>query len=300
MGKTAFRPEIIFKNMGKTYWPDEGYSKGDLVEYYAGIIPFLLPHLLERPITMKRYPDGIKKASFYQKNYPSYAPEWVGKVRVPFTDEDKDLIYVNSGETILWLISLGCIELHSWLSTRYCLERPDIMIFDLDPAPPACFADTLPIAVTIRDILHDLDLECYPKSSGADGLHIYIPIRPEYTYNQVRDALKAFCEAMCGLMPDKVTVKLLKKERKGRIYLDYLQNGFGKTTVSVYSARPEPKAPVSTPLSWDEIEEKTIKPEDFTIKNMLDRVNKRGDLFLPVITNKQNITKFLKFTGQIR
>lgn len=298
MGKKVVTPDIVLKNLDKTYWPDEGYTKGELLEYYAAMIPILLPHLLDRPITMKRYPNGIKGDFFYQKNYPAYAPTWIGKVKVPFSEENKELVYVNRGETILWMVNMGCIEMHSWLSTRYSLSRPDIMIFDLDPDPPAGFQDTLPVALTIRDILRDLDLECYPKSSGSDGLHIYIPIKPEYTFDQVREALKVFCEAMAEMMPDKVTTALPKSDRKGRVYLDYLQNGYAKTTVCVYSVRPESQAPVSTPLKWQEVEQGTVKVTDFTIKSILDRVHGIGDLFMPVVNRKQDIAKLMKFTGQ--
>lgn len=298
MGKTAFRPEIKFKNLEKLFWPEEGYTKGDLLEYYAGILPVLAPHLQDRPITLKRYPDGIKKGFFYQKNYPAYAPEWVEKIRVPFSGELKELICVNTEETIMWLVNLGCIEMHSWLSTKYSLDRPDIIIFDLDPSPPSGFKETLPIALVIRDILLDLGLTCYPKSSGSDGLHLYIPVKPEHTYDTVREALKIFCEALAAEMTDKVTVSLSKAERNGRIFLDYLQNTYGKTTVSVYSVRPEPGAPVSTPLTWDEISQGTVQAGDFTIKTVLERVRLLGDLFRPVLTHKQDIAKLLKFTGQ--
>jgi len=294
MPVTKEKTELKFKNLEKVFWPDEGYTKGDLLDYYLQMLPYLLPHLLRRPVTMKRYPDGIGGKFFYQKSYPVYAPPWVASVMVPTEKGPKKMVSVENGETILWLVNLGCIECHTWLSRVETLDKPDIFIFDLDPAPPAAFAETLPVAVTIRNILADYGLQSYAKTSGSDGLHIYIPIQPIASYEQVRSALQVFCQALARLMPEQVTVAMPKIKREGKIYLDYLQNGYAKTTVAVYSVRPEEGAPVSTPLTWAEVEKGLVSPRQFTLKNVPSRVQRLGDLFYPVSTNRQDPREFFR------
>jgi len=294
------KTDVKFKNLDKVYWPEEGFTKGDLLNYYLALLPDLWPHLADRPVTMKRYPDGIKGKFFYQKNYPAYAPQWVSRVTVPTEEGPKDMVSVERQETILWLVNLGCIECHTWLSRVAALNKPDIFIFDLDPASPAGFAETLPVAAAIRNILRDYGLESYPKTSGSDGLHVYVPILPIVTYDVIRAGLQKFCEALTRLLPEQVTIALSKAKRDGKVYLDYLQNGYAKTTVAVYSVRPEAGAPVSTPLTWTEVEGGNLTPRQFNLTTVPDRVRKLGDLFGPVATFRQDPTSFLQLTCKLK
>lgn len=293
------KADVKFKNLDKVYWPEEGFTKGDLLNYYLAMVPQLLPHLLNRPMTMKRYPDGITGKFFYQKNYPSYAPEWVARVTVPTEEGPKDMVSVDRNETILWMVNLGCIECHTWLSRVEALNNPDIFIFDLDPAPPAGFAETLPVAVAIRNILQDYGLKSYAKTSGSDGVHVYVPVQPLVSYEVIREGLQRFCQALTSLLPDQVTIAMPKVKREGKVYLDYLQNGYAKTTVAVYSVRPKRGAPVSTPLSWEEVIEGRITPRQFNINTVPQRVRKIGDLFRPVWEERQDPRAFLRLTGKL-
>lgn len=294
------KADVKFKNLDKVYWPEEGFTKGALLNYYLSIAPVLLPHLLNRPITMKRYPDGITGKFFYQKNYPSYAPEWVKRITVPTEEGFKDMVCVDRAETILWLVNLGCIECHSWLSRVDSLTNPDIFIFDLDPAPPAGFAETLPVAMTIKNILQDYGLKSYAKTSGSDGLHIYVPVQPLASYEVIREALQRFCQALTSLLSEQVTIAMPKLKRQGKVYLDYLQNGYAKTTAAVYSVRPERGAPVSTPLYWEEVAGGKITPSQFNLQTVPPRVQKVGDLFRPVWEDRQDPRSFLQLTARIK
>lgn len=283
------KEEINISNLEKVFWPQEGYRKGDLIDYYLSISKYILPHLIDRPFVMKRYPEGIKGNYFYQKNCPGYAPHWIKKTTI----NAKNMILCNDVDTLIWLINLGCIELHHWLARFPHLDKPDIIVFDLDPEPPASFKDTLQVALIIYDIMKVANLKCYAKTSGSKGLHIYIPIIPEYKFALIKDTLKVFCKYLTDQYPQLVTIEMKKEMRKGKVYLDYLQNGYGKTMAGVYSVRAVDGALVSTPLLWKEIKE-GIEIADFNIKNIQKRLNVVGDLFAEVNSSPQDFSPFVK------
>jgi len=281
--------KIKVSNLDKVFWPEEKILKGDLIKYYLEMADYVLPHLHNRPFVMKRYPDGISGNAFYQKQSPIHTPPWIETTSI----EEKQMILCNNADTLIWLVNLGCIELHHWLSKLPNLTNPDIIVFDLDPEPPAQFTHTLEAAIIIRNLLETVNLKCFPKTSGSEGLHIYVPILPDYSFPVVRETLKSLCNHLVSAFPKLVTTELVKSKRRGKVYLDYLQNGFGKTMASVYSVRPVPKALVSTPLTWSEVE-KGIKLADFTIFNIKERLSTYGDLFSPVNTLVQDFSPLVR------
>ena len=289
--------EIKLSNLEKVFWPEEKILKGDLIKYYLELSEYILPHLQDRPFVMKRYPDGIRGKAFYQKQSPTHTPQWVKTIML----EDRKMILCNDLDTLIWLINLGCIELHHWLSKIPNLDKPDIIVFDLDPEPPAQFAHTLEVALLIKELLDSVNIKCFPKTSGSEGLHIYFPIQASYSFPIVRETLKNLCNNLVSTFPGLVTTELNKSKRKGKIYLDYLQNGYGKTMASVYSVRPVPNALVSMPLTWSEVE-KGVDIHNFTIVNVRNRLDKYGDIFSPVNLTLQDFspltTLFSKKAGK--
>ncbi|KJS87531.1 MAG: hypothetical protein JM58_04125 [Peptococcaceae bacterium BICA1-8] len=289
--------EIKLSNLEKVFWPEEKISKGDLIKYYLELSEYILPHLQNRPFVMKRYPDGIRGKAFYQKQSPTHTPEWVKTI----TLDDRKMILCNDVDTLIWLINLGCIELHHWLSKLPNLDKPDIIVFDLDPEPPAQFAHTLEVALLIKELLDSVNIKCFPKTSGSEGLHIYLPIQACYSFPIVRETLKNLCNNLVCTFPGLVTTELNKSKRKGKVYLDYLQNGYGKTMASVYSVRPVSNALVSIPLTWSEVE-KGVDIHNFTIFNVKNRLDKYGDIFSAVNLTLQDFspltTLFSKKAGK--
>lgn len=286
--------EVNLTNLDKVFWPDEGYTKGDLLRYYTDLGRYLLPHLRDRPLVLVRHPDGIAGESFYQKETPAYAPEWVKTAAIQHPEKTVHYTICNDLDTLLWVVNQGAIEIHPWFSRWQQHDHPDIMVFDLDPEPPSTFADTLPLALAIREVLKKFSLEAYPKTSGATGLHLFVPIAPAYTHQEVAHAAGCVSRLVAGAFPEKATVERMVKKRAGRVYLDYLQNGWGKTVVAVYSPRPRPLAPVSMPLTWEEVAGGKVRPTDFTIQNALQRVQARGDLFAPVAVQRQDLTPLME------
>lgn len=280
--------EVKLTNLDKVFWP-EGITKAQLVKYYAEIGPVLLPHLKNRPFVMVRYPDGIEGEFFYQKERPDYTPQWVRSHRIIHSTENKNYIVCDDLETLVWLANQGCIEMHPWLAQIEDVDRPDLAVFDLDPAPPADFKDTLEICLLIREALKQFGLKGYPKTSGATGMHVYLPIKPELTYPQVRDCIQYICSIIHQVHPGKTTLERVIEKRTGKIYLDYLQNGKARTMACHYSLRPHPGAPVSTPLLWEEIEKGKVDPANFNIRTIFRRVEEYGDLFAEVLTSKQSL-----------
>lgn len=281
--------KLKLSNLDKLFWSEENISKGDLIRYYLEVEDYILPHLQNRPIVMKRYPDGILGEAFYQKQCPGHTPPWIETLLV----EKRKMILCNNVDTMIWLINLGCIELHHWLSKVPNLANPDIIVFDLDPEPPACFSHTLEVALVIRNFLALMDLKCFPKTSGSEGLHIFVPINPNFSFHLVKETLKNLCKQLVLAFPKLVTTELTKSKRKGKVYLDYLQNGYGKTMASVYSVRPVPGALVSTPVTWSEVE-KGIDFRKFTIFNIKQRLTEYGDIFSPVNSFNQDLTPLIK------
>ena len=276
------------KNLDKIFWPDEGYTKGDLMHYYSEIWPYIQPHLQGRPVSLVRYPEGITGNFFYQKDFPD-PPPWVETTAIANPERVIHYAMINNLETLIWSVNLGCIEVHPWLSTRYALEYPTYIIFDLDPMEPALFSDTVQIALAVRAILKELHLQSFPKISGATGIHIYLPIQSHYTYEQTSNFVKQIGTIIIKTFPTKATNERKVANRAGKVYIDHLQNLRGKTIASVYSVRPFPSAPISAPVYWEELPD--CHPSMFTIQTMLKRVQKIGDLFFQLLNLKQELPK---------
>ena len=272
-------------------WPGEGVTKGDLWSYYRDVAPWIVPHLRHRPFTMKRYREGVAKPFFFQKDAPKGMPDWIptrtfrtwprggkGESRLV------DFPLVNDELALLWMVQMHCIDMNAWYSRVDKPERPDFVLFDLDP-PEGGFGDAIRVAHLIRELMEELSLESFVKTSGADGIHVVVPIARRAGY----DETYAFAEAASRLLERRhdglVTTEWLIKKRRG-VLVDHRQNGHGKTIASAYSVRPKPGAPVSTPLEWDELTE-DVRPRDFTMAAALERVAKRGDLWEPVLHGTQ-------------
>jgi len=291
--------ELRLSNLDKVFWPDEGYTKGDLVGYYYNVAGLILPHLLERPLTMKRMPDGIAGDFFYEKSAPSHTPDWLP--RCPVESEDAktgliDYLMVEDTAGVLFLANLGCIEFHPLHSRCRSVESPDYLFFDLDPFPPITFDDVLAVAMHVKTALDALGLVGYPKTSGATGVQIYVPVEPGYSYEQVRDFVGAVGRMIQRADRDRVTMAWQVSKRSGKVFIDHNMNRSGANISAAYSLRPEPGATVSTPLTWKEVE-KGVTPGDFTIATVWKRFEKVGDLFERVRTKPQDLGPALEAMG---
>lgn len=286
------RIKVKTTNRNKVFFPDEGITKGDILNYYDQISDVLLPHLKDRPESLYRTPNGIKEKGFFQKDAGADAPAWVKHVPMPSGSSRKkeiDYILCNNKATLLYLANLGCIELNPWHSRVKSPDNPDYMILDIDPSDDNTFDQVVEAAQAVKTVLDQARAFSICKTSGASGLHIYVPLAKDYTYDQVKDFANLICIMASQLVPDITTLeRSLKKRSTKKIYLDYLQNRKGQTIASVYSARPKPGATVSTPLHWSEVV-KGLTPQQFTIFTVPDRVQKEGDLFAPILDSKNAI-----------
>ncbi|MDK2887995.1 MAG: bifunctional non-ous end joining protein LigD [Thermoanaerobacter sp.] len=285
---------LFLTNLDKLFWPQEGLTKAHLIKYYSDIAPFLLPYIHNRPLVLKRYPDGIEGEAFYQKECPDYAPGWVETFPVHHAERVINYIICNDLATLLWLANQACIEVHAWLSTRDNIECPDLAVMDLDPAEGATFRDVLQVALLVHRALAGFGLQAFVKTSGARGLHLFIPLRPVYPFPHVTRAMEYIARLVHEACPARTTLERAVPRRKGRVYLDYLQNGRGKTMAFPYSLRPLPGAPVSTPLSWDEVRSLEVDPADFNMNTIFERLKETGDLFRDLLVLEQDLDGILK------
>jgi bifunctional non-homologous end joining protein LigD len=281
-GAASDRP-VTITNATKVFWPDEGYTKADLVAYYESVAPWLLPYLAERPLVLTRYPDGIKGKSFYQKDAPTWAPDWIRTERIWARGVGREIDYfiVDSVEALRYVANTGTIPLHLWASRVGTLERPDWLVLDLDPKG-APFTDVVKVALVLRDILERLELPSYPKTSGATGLHILLPLGARYTYEETRTFAELLATLAVETAPDISTIARMIRMRDGKVYVDYGQNGHGQTIVAPLSVRPLPGAPVSCPLRWPEVTAR-LDPRRFTIRTVRARLEANGDPATPVL-----------------
>jgi bifunctional non-homologous end joining protein LigD len=292
-GKRTLR----LSNLDKVFFPDEGITKGDLLLYYREVAPLLVPHLKDRPFTMKRYPDGIEGGHFFQKDAPKHMPDWIPTKRYRSTSrqtrEKRTIAYplVNDELALLWMVNMGCIDMNSWYSRVDRPDRPDFVLFDLDPSEGVGFKECVQVALLVKEILDALGLEGCPKTSGSDGIHVLVPIERRYTYGDTRQFAEIVAGALARAHPKLVTTEWSKAKRRG-VLIDANQNGEGKTIASVYSVRPHPGGPVSTPLRWDEVTA-DLDPRDFTMEVVRDRIDRHGDLFEPVLKRRQRIDRAL-------
>jgi bifunctional non-homologous end joining protein LigD len=278
---------VRLTNLSKAFWPDEKITKGDLFQYYADISSYILPHLRARAMVMKRYPDGAYGPHFFQKRAPPSRPEWVPicEIRHPSANL-VDFPMINDLAGLLWAVNLGCIDLNPWYARCDDTDRPDYLHFDLDPTPGAGFPLVLEAARLIRDALDALKIRSYPKTTGSRGIHVYVPIVRGPLQKEVWAFAKAFALDLVQKHPRVLESEYrVAKRTPKRVLVDYNQNSWGRTLASVYSVRPKPNAPVSAPVTWEEIE-RGIAIEDFRIDNMKQRLQKAGDLFRPLLLQK--------------
>jgi bifunctional non-homologous end joining protein LigD len=292
--------EVRLSNLDKVFWPDERYTKGDLLAYYFNVAPLMLPYLRDRPLTMKRMPDGIRGNEFYEKNAPSHTPDWVDRCTIPSEESEKgEINYLMANDTaaMLFVANLGCIEFHPLHSRCARPDLPDYLFFDLDPFEPATFSDVLAIAHHVQAALETLGLKSYPKTSGATGMQIYVPILPGPTYEHVRAFVGTIGRAIRDVDPDRATMERQIPKRAGKVYIDHNMNRMGANIAAVYSIRPEPHAPVSTPLTWDEVAEGDVRPQDFTIATIHDRLAETGDLLRGLLDEPIDLRPSLEQLG---
>jgi bifunctional non-homologous end joining protein LigD len=279
-------------------FPGDGITKGDLFEYYGEIAPVIVPHLKNRPFTMKRWREGLKGGSFFQKQAPKGMPSWIKTRQFRTWPREGgsrlvDFPLVNDRETLLWMVQMHCIDMNAWYSRVDKPERPDYVVFDLDPPESRNgFTQAIRVAHLVRQALERLELDSHVKTSGADGIHVLVPIARRSTYADTYEFAERLSRALEGENPGLVTTEWLKKKRRG-VLVDHRQNGHGKTIASPYSVRPKAGAPVSTPLRWKELGEK-VRPRDFGMREALARVEKHGDLFEPVLQGGQALGPALR------
>lgn len=282
------RHTVHLTNQNKVFWPNEGYTKGDVVKYYEEIAPYLLPHLKDRPQSLFRTPNGLKGKGFFHKDAGDAAPSWVHTVKVPSESRGGDTInYIlcNHAATLLYMVNLGCIELDPWTSRKQHLDKPDHLVMDLDPSKGNDFDDVVEAALAVKVVLDRIGLKGFCKTSGSSGIHVYIPSNGRHTYDALAPVAEDIMRVVNSMLPKTTTLeRSLAKRGKSQIYLDHLQNRKGQTLASVYSIRPKPGATVSTPLEWDEVKP-GLDLRDFTIGTVPARVKKKGDLFKGVLGN---------------
>ncbi|HHW11413.1 MAG TPA: DNA polymerase domain-containing protein [Firmicutes bacterium] len=278
--------QIPVKNLDKPFWPEDGYTKADVMAFYIKVWPYLAPHLKDRPLSLVRYPEGINGQYFYQKNFPA-APPWVETIPIRSKTRVTHYVMANNLETLIWSINLGCIEVHPWLSTQWHLDYPTYVIFDLDPMAPATFQEAVQVAFALKSLTDHLGLALFPKISGATGLHLYLPVKPVYSYRETATFVQRLGEAVIRVLPGLATNERMVSARGGKVYIDHLQNQKGKTIASVYSLRPFAGAPVSMPVTWEELP--TIQPDSFNITNAAARLAATGDLFAPLLSLQQEL-----------
>ncbi len=286
---------LTLTNLDKPIWPRDGYTKFDLINYYFRVSGFILPQLIGRPLSLKRYPNGAGAPFFFQKRAAPETPAWIRTRRIKHEDtgESVDYIICDDVSTLLYLANLACISQNPWLSAMPELDRPDILALDLDPSDPDDFEGCVQVALLVKRQLDRFGMTGYPKTSGATGLHVYVPIRPAYTYSQCRQFAKIIALLCREERPDLITLESSLSRRGGKLYLDYMQNVKGKTLASVYSVRARAGAPVSTPLKWDEVQP-GLRPTDFTMENTPARLAATGDLFAGVVAGGQDLMRAVK------
>src|SRR6058998_2286054 len=285
--------KLSVSNLDKVLYPKVGFTKGQVIDYYIRIAPALLPHLQDRPLTMKRYPNGVDAEFFYEKNCPSHRPKWVQTAKVWSEGNQREMHYCLAQDlpTLVWAANLADIELHTSLSRKKDVARPTMMVFDLDPGPPADIVQCCQVGLWLRDLLQVMKLQSFAKTSGSKGLQIYVPLNTAVTFDQTKDLSLALAQHLEREHADLVTSNMSKAVRKGKVFVDWSQNDEHKTTICVYSLRARQEPTVSTPVAWNEVKNCLKKKKADLLKfrsdKVLGRVEKHGDIFEPVENLKQ-------------
>lgn len=290
--------ELKFTNLSKVYWPEDGITKRDMFNYYYQVADFILPYLKDRPQSLNRFPGGIHGESFYQKDVKGKAPDWAKTFPYSTSDgEPKEYLVGDDVATLLWMASLGCIEINPWFSRVQSPDYPDYCVIDLDPDKQH-FDQVIDVALVVKKVLDSIDVPCFPKTSGSTGIHIYIPTNAKYTYDQTQLFARIIVGIVNKQLPDLTSLERTVSARKGKMYLDFLQNRPGATIAGPYSLRPKIGATVSMPLDWKEVKP-GLKMKDFTIFNTMERLKKKGDLFKPVLGKGIDLEKAIKKTKEL-
>lgn len=290
------KKKLTLTNPDKIYWPEEKITKGELIEFYRSVSGLILPYLKNRPMTLNRYPNGIKGKNFYHKDAGDIAPSWLKTAEVYSESSNKIVHYLlcNDEKSLLFIANLGCIEMNPWNSTIKKPDHPDYIVMDIDPSDKNTFDEVIDVALALYEILQKGKLPGFCKTSGASGLHIYIPCNKKYMYDEAREFAHILATLVNEKLPSITTLeRSLSKRKKNHIYIDFLQNSRGQTLASAYSVRPIPGATVSTPLEWKEVKH-GLRPANFTLKTVLRRFKKKGDLFKGVLGKGIDMAKALK------
>ena len=285
---------LSFTNLNKLYWPKEKISKRDMLNYYDQVTPYILPYLKNRPQSMNRFPNGIEAPGFYFKDITGKAPDWVEKFLYHSETDGRDRQYLVAKDkaSLLYMASLGCIEMNPWHSRVGSINFPDWCVIDLDPGKNT-FEQVIQAAQVTREVLENLGIPSYPKTSGSTGIHIYIPLGAKYTYDESKELARLIAKQVQEQIPAFTTIERTLKARKGKLYIDFLQNYAQGTVAAPYAIRPKPGATVSMPLYWEEVK-KGLKMKDFTIFNALERIKSEGDIFRPVLGKGINLEAVMK------
>ncbi len=285
--------KLEFTHLDKVFFPAHGYTKGDIIDYYRSVSKYMLPYLKDRPISLLRQPNGITGEGFFQKNM-EHLPDWVPSVDIFSDSNNKDLHWLVGGnqDTLLYMAQLGCIEINPWNSRVPHLDRPDWLVIDLDPEGVS-FKDVVIVAREVKNVCDEWKVTALPKTSGKTGIHIYIPLAAKYDYDQAKNFAHLIALEVNRRQPKLTSVLRMPDKRPHRIYLDFLQNRQGQTLAAPYSLRPTPDASVSTPLHWDEVTP-SLKPTNFTIKNMPQRLAQMGDVWKPVMGKGVDVAKIIR------
>jgi bifunctional non-homologous end joining protein LigD len=286
---------LSLSNLDKVLYPQAGFTKGHVIDYYTRIAPAVLPHLRGRALTLKRYPNGVDAQYFYEKNCPSHAPDWVKRATIPIRSDGRSINFCLAEDlpTLVWLANLADLELHTSLAKAVDPKAPTILAFDLDPGDPATAIECARVALELRNVFSHLGLEGFPKTSGSKGMQVYVPLNTPHTYAQTKGFALAIAQLLERRDPKRVVSEMSKEKRRGRVFVDWSQNDEHKTTVAAYSLRARERPTVSTPLRWEEVEEAAEHGDPgalaFTSDDVLERVAEHGDLFAPVEELQQEL-----------
>ena len=293
--------KLSVSNLDKVLYPKAGFTKGQVIDYYVRVAPVLLPHLKDRPLTMKRYPNGVNGEFFYEKNCPTHRPSWVKTAKVWSEGNKRDMHYclVQDLPTLVWAANLADLELHTSLARKQNVARPTMMVFDLDPGPPANIVQCCEVGIWLRDLLAQLELKSFPKTSGSKGLQVYVPLNTPVTFDQTKELARDIARHLEHKHSKLVLSEMSRALRKGKVFVDWSQNDEHKTTVNVYSLRAKELPTISTPIMWKEVEGALNKKDPhlltFISDQVLKRVDKFGDLFDPINALKQKLPKRWNF-----
>ena len=281
---------LKLSNLDKVLYPAPGFTKGEVIDYYTRVAPALLPHLRGRALTLKRYPNGVEGKYFYEKQKPSHAPDWVRSKTIQTGDRDIDFVLCDDLATLVWLANLADVEMHPSLALAKDPDRPTVLAFDLDPGEPAGLPECREVALLLRDTLADVGLDCRAKTSGSKGMQVYVPLNSAVSYDDTKPFAQALAQLMERHHPKLIVSSMKKSLRGGKVFIDWSQNSFHKTTVAAYSLRARERPTVSTPVTWDEVEDDSV---DLTFEtgDVLERLDEHGDLFAPVLETKQKLPR---------